>query len=173
MPEESSITFETIRKIQIEEKTFSKLARLPPNFYSNVATYLGKKRGMSEGKKDTELNSMKRIIEDIFDRRERKIIEGAITTARTRIPPENLTTEEEDFFNQVTQMIIGRREELLSRIFSKSKARMVTAKFKEDVEEFVGSDMNTYGPFKANATAEVPEENFKVLLEQNIVEEVK
>jgi len=84
---ENSITFETIRKIQIEEKTLSKLAKLPENFYNNVSRYLEQKRRIGEGKKDNEIKNLERIIEDIFNRRERKIVLSALLTARTNIPP--------------------------------------------------------------------------------------
>lgn len=174
MTENESITFETIRKVQIEEKTFSKLSKLPQNFYSSVSEYLERKKRMVEGRKDAELKSIERIVEDIFDRRERKILTSSLTTARTRVPPENITEEEEGIFNEVTQIVTRRREEMLRGIFGRnSEKKMVKVVFKEDVAGFVGSDMGTYGPFKANETAEIPDENFKILSDRNVVEEMK
>jgi DNA replication factor GINS len=45
--------------------------------------------------------------------------------------------------------------------------------FKEDVPQFLGADEKTYGPFKKGDIAKLPEENVKILLERNVVEEVK
>ncbi len=173
MPEENSITFETIRKIQIEEKSFNKLVKLPDNFYSNVESYLDQKRKLSDGRKDSELKNIERILEDVFDRRERKIVLYALTAARTRMPPDNLTEEENEFFDQVTHMIVRRREGIISGVFGRGEKRLVKVVFKEDVGEFVGGDMKTYGPFKANEAANIPRENFKILSERNVVEEVE
>jgi DNA replication initiation complex subunit (GINS family) len=171
---ENSITFETIRKIQIEEKTLSKLAKLPENFYNNVSRYLEQKRRIGEGRKDNEIKNLERIIEDIFNRRERKIVLSALLSARTNIPPENLTDEEEKFFESIMQIIKSRRENILNKILKSPEDKlMVKVVFKKDVDEFVGSDLKTYGPFKANDVAEIPEENFKIFLDMGIVEEVR
>ncbi len=173
MPEETSITFDTIRKIQIEERTFIKLSKLPANFYESMNKYIAYKRNLGEGQKDAEIKNTERIIEDIINRRERKILNHALTTARTKIPPENLTEEEKEFFDEVIYIISKRRDGLFGKVSGKKKrGKTVRAVFKDYVDEFVGSDMNSYGPFKAKDEAEIPEENFKILLERNVVEEM-
>ncbi len=171
MSEEGGITFETIRKIHIEEKTFDKLAKIPSDFYSKAKEYLEKKKLLVE--KNKEIKNVENMIENIFEMRETKILTHAKISARTKMPPENLTPEEEEFFNQIVQMITDRRSNVISNVFKQDDAKkMVKAVFKDDVTEFVGSDMKSYGPFKAENKAEIPEENFKILSRRNIVEEV-
>jgi DNA replication factor GINS len=177
MPEET-ITFELIRKIHREEQESPKLTKLPENFYENLALYLEQKRKISaENRKVAlELKNVKALVEDIFNRRERKIINQAIIAARTKIPPENLTQEEKEFFEVLVKTIEERRKRVLEEILTEKKEEKKEENlvvFKEDFPEFVGSDEKVYGPFKKGDIAKIPEENLKILKEKGIVEEFK
>lgn len=176
MPEET-ITFELIRKIQREEQRLPKPTKLPDNFYQNVNSYLQQKKKTAETMGDRKINleakNIERLIEDIFNRRERKILNQSLIAVRTNIPPENLTSEEGVFFDHLVKSIKERRSEVLSQIFEITKALAVTESqvvFKEDIEEFVGSNLRKYGPFKKGDVAILPEDNAKILLEKGIAE---
>ncbi|MHA1742634.1 MAG: DNA replication complex subunit Gins51 [Candidatus Heimdallarchaeota archaeon] len=177
MPEET-ITFELIRKIQRNEQSSPKLTKLPENFYQNVDGYLKQKRKLEEkeGRKTAlEVKNIEHLVEDIFNRRERKILNQALISARTSIPPENLTDEEKVFFDSIIKLIKERRANILEPILH-AEEKVEVGKliiFKEDVPEFVGSDMKTYGPFKKGDVARLPEENMKVLIERGVAEEFK
>lgn len=171
MPEET-ITFELIRKIQREEQRVSKLTKLPENFYENVSSYLQQKRKIAKERMDVlEVKNVERLIEDVFNRRERKILNMALITVRTRIPPENLTEEEKIFFDQLVNLIKTRRENTLDKIF-REEDRLKTVVFKEDATEFIGSDLKTYGPFKKDDTAKIPKENARAFIERGVADEV-
>lgn len=171
---EETITFEFIRKIHLSEKNSTTLTKLPENFFLSSINYLNKKKktiSNDDRKSTLELRTIERLIEDIFNRRERKILNLAIISARTGLPPENLTEEEKTFYNSLLDLIKSRRETSL-KIFSstdipKNKNKVT---FKENVPAFVGSDMVTYGPFKKGDIAVIPEDNMKILLEKGIVE---
>lgn len=169
-----TITFELIRRIQREEQRVPKLTKLPTGFYNNVKSYLEKKRSVSNRKVAIEAKSAERLVKDIFNRRERKVFNLSIIAARTNIPPENLTEEEQVFFDQILSVLKSRRENILSSLLMKSpeeKTDLIV--FKEDVPAFVGADMKNYGPFKKGNIAKLPDENKKILLEQNVAEEFK
>jgi DNA replication factor GINS len=177
MPEET-ITFELIRRIQREEQRVPKLTKLPENFYQNISSYLQQKRRLEERedrKTALEVKNIERLIEDVFNRRERKILNQALISARTNIPPENLTEEEKVFFNVLINAIKERRTNILDTVLqavgTEELASLII--FREDVPEFVGSDLKTYGPFKKGDIAKLPEENMKVLIERGIAEEFK
>jgi DNA replication initiation complex subunit (GINS family) len=179
MPEENvtTITFELIRIIQREEQRIPKLTKLPENFFTNVDSYLQQKRRFAETKDDRkgelESKNIERLIEDIFNRRERKILNQAIISARTNIPPENLTDEEKVFYDDLVISIKARRLSLERMLQEEKKEEVKLVVFKEEVTEFVASDMKTYGPFKKGDIARLPEENIDVLMERGIVEEFK
>lgn len=173
---DETITFELIRRIDREEQRSPKLSKIPGDFYSVVISYINQKR--KTAKEDRrgmlELKSIERVVEDIFDRRERKIVTAAVNAARTNIQPENMIEEEKDFFDLVTATIRQRRDENLKKVFTAEKgveADLIV--FRDSVPEFVGSDMKNYGPFKKGDIAKLPEENTKILVEQGVVEQFK
>jgi len=49
---------------------------------------------------------------------------------------------------------------------------MVEVIFKEDVEEFLGIDEKTYGPFKKGEKALIPKENAEILIRRGVAEEL-
>jgi DNA replication initiation complex subunit (GINS family) len=171
---EETITFELIRKIQREEQRIPKLTKLPDNFYNTLSAYLEQKRSITKDDRKTalEIKNIERLIEEIFNRRERKILNSAIIAARTKLPPENLTDEEKEFFDRAMSLIRERRDSSLKRMLSGEKEETVSmVVFKEDTPEFVAIDEKSYGPFKKGDTARLPEENMKVLIERGVAEE--
>jgi DNA replication initiation complex subunit (GINS family) len=174
--EEETITYELIRKIQREEQASTKLTKLPENFFDSVASYLEKKRSVEEKDRRAvlEIKNIERLVEDIFNRRERKIINFAIIAARTNIPPENLLEKEKEFYQKLVEIIKERRDKELKKILRGEKKEMVTLViFKEAVPQFVGADGRSYGPFEKGDIAKLPEANVKILLEKKLVEEMK
>lgn len=167
-----TITFELIRKIQREERDSPQLTKLPENFFEKVSAYLEQKRKMEkeDRKVSLEVKNIERLVENIFDIRERKILNQAIITVRTRIPPQNMNEEEEKFFEEIVKILKERREKFFESL---KKERKKKIRFKEDIVEFVGIDGKTYGPFKKGEEAEIPVENFEVLVKRGLVEEVK
>jgi DNA replication factor GINS len=176
---EETITFELIRKIQREEERSPKLSRLPENFYQNVKNYLQQKRKILEKIEDRkasiELKNIERLVEDIFNRRERKIVTQAINSARVSLTVENLTEEEKEFFDKVVRIVKERREKILKELLEKEeeKESVSMVVFKEAVPEFLGADLKTYGPFEKGDIAKLPEENAKILIEKGLAEEFK
>jgi DNA replication initiation complex subunit (GINS family) len=177
MPEET-ITFELIRKIQREEQRSPKLSKLPENFYQNVRNYIQQKRTILEKMEDrrasVEIKNIESLVEDVFNRRERKIMTQAVNSARVGLTIENLSEEEKEFLGHAVDLIKARRDKILKEILEKTEEEMVPLiVFKEPVPEFVGADMKTYGPFQKGDIAKLPEENKKILLERGLAEEFK
>ena len=175
MPEET-ITFELIRKIQLEEQKANTLTRLPTNFFNAVSNYLEQKKKIvaSDDRKGTlEMKNIERLIEDILNRRERKILNAAIIAARSGLPPENLSEEEKPFYSSIVILVRSRRSDLLKNLLTDKNEIVPMVIFKEDTPEFLGIDEKTYGPFKKGDKTTLPEENMRTLLERGIVEEIK
>jgi DNA replication factor GINS len=167
MPEEP-ITFEFIRKIQREEQREPKLTKIPEDFYQKAKAYLEEKRKLSEKKKDKltsiEVRNVERLLEDIYNRRETKLINHAIITVRTGVPPQNLVEEEKNFFEGIVNILKSQRERVLNKLLKKTKEEdFETVEFTDDVEEFVGVDLKSYGPFKKGEKARIPKENAQLL----------
>ena len=120
------------------------------------------------------MKNIELLLEDIFNRRERKVLNFSIIAARTGIPPENLSAEEREFFDVIVNTIKQRRNENLKKMLGEKKEELASLiVFKEEVPEFVALDEKTYGPFKKGDIAKLPEENMKLLIEKGIAEEFK
>jgi len=169
------ITFELIRKIQREEQRVPKLSKLPEDFYNSLSAYLEQKRSLKEDRKTAlEMKNIELLLEDIFNRRERKVLNFAIIAARTGIPPENLSAEERDFFDKIVDTIKQRRNDNLKKMLGEKKEEFASLiVFKEDVPEFVALDEKNYGPFKKGDIARLPDENMKLLIDRGFAEEFK
>jgi len=173
--EEQTITYELIRKVQREEQRQPKLTLLPENFFESVKKYLQQKKQLTlkdNRKVVLEIKNVERLVEDIFNRRERKILNLSIIAARTGMKPENLTEEEKIFFDELTNILKKRRERMLEETL-REKELVSMIVFKVDVPAFVGIDGKTYGPSKSGDIAKIPEENMKVFVEKGMAEEFK
>ena len=173
-----AISFEYLRKVLNEEKKSQNLTKIPDDFYETVRMYIESKKKLAGGRKDEiELRNIERIVENIFNLRERKIINYAIMAARAGVQPSNLTSEEYQFFKKILE-IINEKRKILDRIKIAVEGEVkkeidVLVVFKQDFPAFVGIDGQTYGPFKKGDIAKLPEENRKILVSRGIVEEFK
>ena len=172
------ISFEYLRKILNEEKKSQNLTKIPDDFYETVRMYIeGKKKLAKEKKDEIELRNIERIVENIFNLRERKIINFAIMAARAGVQPSNLTSEERQFFQKVFETLKERRvilDKIKSALEGEVKKEVeILVVFKQDFPAFVGIDGQTYGPFKKGDIAKLPEENRKILVSKGVIEEFK
>jgi len=173
-----AISFEYLRKILNEEKKSQNLTKIPDDFYETVRMYIeGKKKLAKEKKDEIELRNIERVVENIFNLRERKIVNFAIMAARAGVQPSNLIAEEKQFFQKVLETLKERRG-ILDRIKlalegETKKEVEILVVFKQDFPAFVGIDGQTYGPFKKGDIAKLPEENRKLLVAKGVVEEFK
>ena len=91
------ITYEMLYEILREEKTKKEITRLDENFFENVIKYMSEKRNMleSQQKKSSiftlsesvntkkQLENVHRILKELYERRENKILQLALFRSRT------------------------------------------------------------------------------------------
>jgi DNA replication initiation complex subunit (GINS family) len=167
------ITYETLRRVEQEEKNYAKLTKLPPNFLREAMDYLEKKETMAQEKDDKwEHQTAKQRVRNIMDMRERKIVNFTLSFVRSGAIPESMTPEERELFDRIVrnlQDFQGQRK----KVMSGEKFPMKAVAFLQDVPKFVGIDMGHYGPYKAGDISTVPEDNAKVLVEKGASELVE
>ncbi len=167
------ITYETLRRIEQEEKNYAKLTKLPQNFLQEAMDYLEKKETMAQEKDDKwEHQTAKQRVSNIMNMRERKIVNFTLSFVRSGAIPENMTPEERELFDKVVgnlQDFQGQRKKAMSG----EKFTMKAVAFLQEIPQFVGIDMGYYGPFKTGDIATVPEENARVLIEKGASELVE
>jgi DNA replication initiation complex subunit (GINS family) len=163
------LTYETLRRMMTDEKKSNKLLNLPENFFDEVKTYLENKAKFTSSKEDAwELDSSRRVLQDLMEIREGKLITFALFHVRSGVNPGSLTREEKKFFDGVVERIRHFQSER-EEIFHGKKEKMRAVAFLESMPQFVGSDMKNYGPFERGDIATVPEANAKLLIEKGVV----
>ncbi|HLD80037.1 MAG TPA: hypothetical protein VJA18_05760 [Candidatus Nanoarchaeia archaeon] len=130
--ENIKITLETLYDILRNEKKKEDLQKLESSFFFDVVAYLREKQALLELKREGEnifaagekekleyeLRSIRRILKEIYEKREKKIIDIAMNRSRTGsdiIDTSSLLREEKEFYTLILQNLdIFRRGVLLN-----------------------------------------------------------
>ena len=166
------ITFETLRKIEREEKASNGLTRLPEDFFESVASYLSKKIQLKGDEEDSELMNARHTIGDIVKLREKKILVSALNFADSGVEPANLTDEEKGLFDQAASLIMQFRTDS-KKFLDPGLARNSMIVFREEVPQFVATDMKNYGPFGKGDVANLPEDVTRLLVEKGFANPIE
>jgi len=122
------ITYETIRNAQRSEKE-EELQKLPENFFVSIRNWFAHKEKLKDTTSLLEVENAKKLLEDVINRREKKIVLAALRTMRGELPPSNLTDEERKFFDSVIKVLKSFRENMSEKF--KSYAEVVEEKIED------------------------------------------
>lgn len=162
------LTYETLREFVIREKNSPKLIELPENFFRDVKAYLENKEKVSEGKEDLwELDNSRRMLQDLLDAREGKLVRLALVFVRAGVTPGKVMPEEKEFFDSMVESI-KRFEDARKDTVEGEREEMDTVAALEDVPRFVGVNMKTYGPLRKGEIARVPRDNSQLLVSKGM-----
>ncbi len=125
-----------------------------------------------------ENKNVQKMVKELVLLRHEKTVKKAF--AGETPPTESLTREEErmaretvpsfeSFQNLLKDMLSGR----LPQIESKEKPERRVLRFVKEIPAIIGADMKTYGPFKPEDIASVPQENARILVKQGVAVEVE
>ena len=243
--QEVNFTYETLYELLRREKNKEELQELNEEFQKQALEYLKEKQELYDEtlKKDdlfsinerealhTQINNIRKLLKDFYDKRERKIIDMAINAVKINrkvIDTSALLISETTLFEELIDVLEKSRKEILlnmlllrkpidvkektetkekehkqemvgivaetlkselqklsNKVESQKKAikksqnneeekesTIKTIKFKEDVEQFVGKNLELYGPFAEGDEAKVPIEIANILLTQEKAEEI-
>ncbi|MAF50744.1 MAG: hypothetical protein CMH64_01505 [Nanoarchaeota archaeon] len=198
------ITYDSLFETLQKEKTRKELQKLSPEFHKNFLKYSEEKISIlnSQKSKDSifttevqrtekQVENIKRIIKDLYERRERKIVEAALFSARN--PNTNsqfsssMLKEEKQLFDEVTENLTTSRTSILHKLLEgklpeiKSKAlkteihqnNKVLIKFLASVPKFLGTDNFTYGPFEKEDISLIPKNISEILVTKKRARELK
>ncbi len=147
MAEESektiTITYETLFEILRREKDRLELQKLDPSFYCDVANYIKDKSKITNEdsfsdeeklKTQKQLVNIKKILKEIYERREKKIINLSLDKCKTDLKVDDsvLLDEEKSMFESLVRLLGSYREGILDNIV-KSQAP-VKVETKEEVK---------------------------------------
>jgi len=175
------LSYSKLRNIEQNEKNSSYLTNIGIDFYQEALSYIKEIEEKIEEERlknpsshklillSDELRNTKRILNNIFERREKKIIMAALTFARTgKKMPENMTREEKLFYENLINVIKENRK----KIFEFKKKDFMVIRMLQDLSQFVGNDMKKYILHKEDVIS-MPIEVAKILIERKAAEEIK
>lgn len=129
------ITYETIRNAHRAEKE-EELQKLPQNFFESVKGWFLHKEKLKDTTSLLEVENAKKLLEDIINRRERKIVLSALRTVRGELPPSSLTDDERKFFDQMVSILKIFRNDMNDKFRSfDSVAEEKVEEAKKSIEE--------------------------------------
>ncbi len=182
------ITLETLYDILRNEKKREDLQPLEATFYIDVVQYIREKQALFENKQQStdvfatgerdkleyELKSIRRILKEIYEKREKKIIDITLNKSRTRsdiIDTGSMLHEEREFHQQLLKIMDDYRKGVIMNLFQGQMPHIPEAgkmvemqkeveketlaetksstkiKFIMPMPSFVWKDMKQYGPF--------------------------
>ena len=203
------ITYETLYDLLRREKNRSEIQELPEDYLNNLINYLRKKKEILESqekkksifttvevqKTRRQIESIQKIIKELYERRESKIIKSSLISSRTHIDTEeknNMLPEEEELYQELTGKLNYFRENVLYQLSNGDAPKIILKNPKPkdlikpekpnktakkirllcDMPKFLGTDLETYGPYKENSTTEMPDEVANLLIKQQRAEEI-
>lgn len=189
--DEVLITYENLYDLLRREKFKQELQKLDKDFFKEVIGYLTNKKAIlnSQEKKDnifastevektrTQLKNIKKILKELYEKRESKILKQAIMSSRCGGNGYNtaaMLPEEKVFFNTILKNLDLYRSEILQNLFkcclpkvkkpkdlkvgSENEDNIVEVFVTSNMPEFIGPDLNPYGPFKKDVVVKLPKE---------------
>jgi len=192
-----NITYEVLFEKMRNEKNNTELQKLPENFYDLVVEYVKGKQDLL--KKDDELFSvnekkqvlmmlenLEKILKDLYQRREKKIIELAIIKSKVRSSLVDTSTMQDNevlFYEKILTILDSFRNNILNNVLNarvididfardktKQQSSIITVRFLQDMGKFVDEDLKEYGPFEKETIATLPLSLAQNLAEDNLLE---
>jgi len=190
------MNLEDLRLIQANERRSQGLQALEPDFYKRAMAYINElddsKRQADDARVamiDNELQSARRVIDDIFKRRLGKIIKMASTRAfGLDIDPDGATQGEQEIFEQLVSLIQESKSKILgSALQSRAAKTEKTSKHTEssllkrtdigeefavvrvlkDIPMFMGTDGRSYQLSEEDVVV-LPKANAKALCDRRV-----
>ena len=212
--DEVTITYETLYELLKREKDRTELQKLDDSFLSNLLRYLKDKHAIitkeqtdlfsieEKDKTEKQLENIKRIVADLYSRREKKIISMAIDKSRNKssiLDNSLFLKEEKQLFNILVDLLDKNRESVLFNLLDFKEPTVINfslgkqesyenkeakrekeitketklVRFLHAVPKFVGKELEEYGPFDEEDIASLPIQIADVLINKGRAEEIK
>ncbi len=175
------IDYDELRRIHRLEKNTSKLVEVDGDFIDSLEEFVAveKKKYLASLKEFSasdarEFTNLKRVIEEIFLMREKKLLNKALISSHTKeVDGEKMASQEKETFKKLLRNL-EEHYSIYESLFGEKERReseAVRVSIIKDVPTFVGTDMKEYGPFKSGQVVELPAKIAKLFISRKIAEE--
>jgi DNA replication initiation complex subunit (GINS family) len=201
------LTYETLYELLRREKSREELQKLDEGFIKDTLNYLREKQQayddnltkndiFSQSERDKlhiQIANIRKILKDLYDIRERKIINMAINKSRTHsniVDTQNLLQQEQAMFESLHSVLSQYRTGILHRMLELREPDVLPIvlplpgeepeqqalpplpegtkkiKFMEAIDQFFGEELEQYGPYSADEEITLPEKLADILISQ-------
>lgn len=203
-----AFSYDDIYNIIRTEKFSSELLNITAHDLRKIREYLRNKQNLLKKQTDSpqifssqkrakvqlEIDNTLRTLKDLYDYREKKVINRAVFSVRDGSvlkDTTNMLKHEVEFYNVLLKVIPQHRksffdildpEKTVDSDLTEDKTKndkqkeevinTVKVKFKKDIGAFVAEDLKSYGPYSAGTETDVPEKIANLLRGENKVEMV-
>jgi DNA replication initiation complex subunit (GINS family) len=147
---EITITYETLYELLRKEKTREDIQELDHDFIDSVKAYLTQKRSMllnpgsqqmlfseeEQQKTLKQISNIIKVIRELYDRREKKIISLAVNMSKTNssaIDTSRLLGKEKEMFHMLVDVLNLYRANILCNIIDENRAKDMLSRVKSDL----------------------------------------
>jgi DNA replication initiation complex subunit (GINS family) len=206
------LTYETLYELLRREKSREELQKLDETFFKDTLNYLREKQQayddnltkndiFSQSERDKlhiQLANIKKILKDLYDIRERKIINMAVNKSRISaniVDTANLLAQEQAMFESLHSVLSQYRTGVLHRLLEQREPDILpivlplpeekqpepaqetpankTIRFLGKVDQFVGKELEMYGPYEQDDEATIPAELADILISEGKAAELQ
>ena len=182
--------YTTLYEAWKKEKETQKIQPLNKRFFAEISGYIKRLKDEIELLDEQTLlahlalekqKNLEKIVTEIIQIRYRKITNTLFNNQQ--IPSNHLTFEEANIYTglsstmreitNITQQILKGQVPDIKGIKRQEESTVLVVRFLTDMPAIVGSNMKTYGPFKAEDIASLPIKNAKSLINRSIAVKVE
>jgi DNA replication factor GINS len=181
MSETKKIDVNSLYSILLREAENDNVQELDPKFYNNIAQFLGNLKNQDyDGVESKITEGLVKMVTDLTSLLLKVRIEKAINSEEldytNLLDEERFILDSEDELRQRRDTILSAtlngRLKLLETVASNHRSRSVVVRFLKPIDQIVGTDLQTYGPFEAEDVATLPFENASALINKKVAVKV-
>lgn len=196
------ITYETLYELLRKEKYNQGLQELDKDFFKNVINYLKEKEQLiTQSPQDSafskeiaaakkQVENAKRIIKELYERRESKILQLALLSSRSGTNQQpSILPEEQKFLSEILSIFNRFRSDILENILTikqpiikeppktikteKKESPNKLVRFMHPTPKFMDPDLKVYGPYEREDMGFLPQKIAATLIKKKRAEEIK
>ena len=190
----SPLSYEYLYDLLRREKTQPEIQKLESAFLADLREYLTARINHIKEQSskpsvfstqesiatEKQLENIKRIIRELYERRETKILTLALSSSRTSAKYDTnvLLEEERKLFVSVKELLDKSRAATFESLSKEEEPKEINAglgrqvKFLNPTPQFLGTDLKQYGPFEQEHITSLPEDIAQLLIKNKRVEEI-
>lgn len=200
---EINITYETIFDLLVREKNRDELQKLSSTYFNDIVVYLQEKEkalnnlSREEARRvEQQLENAKRLIKELYDRRERKIVLMALNSARineTKVSHDTFLWQEKNLYDELIRLLISARQEVLDKTINnlrteqhsiiiqqesrlekipEDKPETKQVKLTISLSKFVDEKLQAFGPYNTGDVAILPQKIANMLVSTGKASEI-